>query len=108
MRVQFALCAQTASVDRSSNRLSIFNVIDHYPASILPVVIPALTFVAVIDSDQVESTNIRGVLEIIAKQLQIGRVELPITFVNGGRLARVIVNFQGIPIREAGPVNFLL
>jgi len=31
MRVQFALCAQSASVDRNSNRLSIFNVIDHFP-----------------------------------------------------------------------------
>jgi hypothetical protein len=108
MRVQFALCAQTASIDRSSNRLSIFNVIDHFPASVLPITIPALTFVAVIDSDKEESPNVKGVLEISANQVQVGRVELPITFVNGGRLARVVVNFQGVPIREAGPVTFRL
>jgi hypothetical protein len=107
MRVQFALCAQTASVDRSSNRLSIFNVIDHFPASSLPIVIPAITFVSIIESDKDESTNIKGILEITASKAMIARLELPITFVSG-RLARVVVNFQGVPVREAGPVTFRL
>jgi hypothetical protein len=88
--------------------LSIFNVIDHFPASALPITIPALTFVAVIDSDREESANVKGVLEISANESQIARVELPIAFVNGGRLARIVVNFQGIPVREAGPVTFRL
>jgi hypothetical protein len=107
MRVQFALCAQTASVDRSSNRLSIFNVIDHFPASVLPIVIPAITFVSIIESDEDESANVKAVLEISASNTLMARLELPITFVNG-RLARVIVNFQGLYIREAGPVTFRL
>ena len=107
MRVQFALCAQTASVDRSSNRLSIFNVIDHFPASSLPIVIPAITFVSIIESDKNESTNVKGILEIGSSKGLIARIELPITFVNG-RLARIVVNLQGIPIREAGPVTFRL
>lgn len=107
MRVQFALCAQTASVDRASNRLSIFNVIDHFPASVLPIVIPAISFVSIIESDKDESTNVKGVLQIIVNKELLAKVELPITFVNG-RLARVVVNFQGIPVREAGPVTFRL
>jgi hypothetical protein len=107
MRVQFALCAQTASIDRSSNRLSIFNVIDHFPASALPIVIPAITFVSIIESDTDESANVKGVLEIIVKNVLMGKMELPITFVNG-RLARVVVNCQGLPIREPGPVTFRL
>jgi hypothetical protein len=107
MRVQFALCAQTASVDRSSNRLSIFNVIDHFPASTLPIVIPALTFVSILESDKDESTNVKGILELIVNKALVARLELPITFVSG-RLARVVVNFQGIPVREAGPVTFRL
>jgi hypothetical protein len=107
MRVQFALCAQTASVDRSSNRLSIFNVIDHFPASVLPIVIPAVSFVSIIESDQDESTNVKGVLEISANKTLLARMELPIAFTSG-RLARVVVNFQGIPVREPGPVTFRL
>jgi len=101
MRVQFALCAQTASIDRASNRLSIFNVIDHLPTSSLPIVIPAISFVSIIESDKDESTNVKGILEILVSRASVARLELPISFVNG-RLARVVVNFQGIPVREAG------
>ena len=107
MRVQFALCAQTASIDRASNRLSIFNVIDHFPTSSLPIVIPAISFVSIIESDKDESTNVKGILEILVSRASVARLELPISFVNG-RLARVVVNFQGIPVREAGPVTFRL
>jgi len=107
MRVQFALCAQTASIDRSTNRLSIFNVVDHFPASALPIVIPAITFVSVIESDRDEGKNVKGVLEITASKEFVARFELPINFVNG-RLARVVLNFQGIPIRQSGPVTFRL
>jgi hypothetical protein len=107
VRAQFALYAQTASVDRSSNRLSIFNVIDHFPASVLPIVIPALSFVSIIDSDKDESTNVKAVLEIVVNKDLLARMDLPITVVNG-RLLRVVVNFQGIPVREAGPVTFCL
>lgn len=107
MKVQFALCAQSASVDRASNRLSIFNVIDHFPASTLPIVIPSLTFVSVIESDKDEGSNVKAMLEISSNTGLVAGVEIPINFVNG-RLARVIVTFQGIPIRESGPVKFRL
>jgi len=107
MRVQFALCAQTASVDRASNRLSIFNVIDHFPATVLPIVIPAITFVAVIESETDDNINVKGTLEITAGNNFLGKIEVPISFVNG-RLARVVLNFQGMPVHQAGPVTFRL
>jgi hypothetical protein len=107
MRVQFALCAQTASIDRNTNRLSIFNVIDQFPAATLPVIIPALTFVSVIVSDKDESTNVKGTLQVITNKHFLGGFDIPISFIDG-RLARVVVNFQGVPIQEAGPVTFRL
>lgn len=107
MRVQFALCAQTASIDRATNRLSIFNVIDQFPATTLPVVIPALTFVSVIVSDKNESTNVKGTLTVTTNKQFLGGFDVPIAFTDG-RLARVVLNFQGVPIQEAGPVTFRL
>lgn len=107
MKVQFALCAHTASVDRATNRLSIFNVIDQFPASVLPIYIPSIAFVSVIESDRDESPNVKGVLEITASARLLGRFEVPISFTNG-RLARVILNFQGMPVHQAGPVVFRL
>ena len=69
--------------------------------------IPAITFVSIIESDKDESTNVKGILEITVSKALVARLELPITFMSG-RLARVVVNFQGVPVREAGPVTFRL
>lgn len=106
MKVQFALCAQTASIDRATNRVSIFNVIDHFPVASLPVLIPALTFVAVIEGDSDDAT-MKGVLEISAKGSTIFKMDVPINFTSN-RLARIVLNFQGIPVREPGPLAFCL
>lgn len=91
MRVQFALCAQTASVDRSSNRISIFNVIDHIPTTTLPIMLPAITFVSILENDQNEAVNFRGVFEGKFNDKVIARGEVPVSFVWNGRLARVLL-----------------
>jgi hypothetical protein len=107
MRVQFALCAQSASVDRTSNRVSIFGVIDHLPVSTFPIVVPNVTFVSVIENDKGGESSIRGSLEISTKRGVVSQFDIPIYFTNN-RLARVVVNFQGIPVNEPTPLTFRL
>jgi hypothetical protein len=107
MKIQFALCAQTASVDRASNRLSIFNVFDQFPVSSFPIVIPSVTFVSVIESEETENNNIRGAIEIEANRVKVFGIEVPINFTSN-RLARVVLTFQGIPVGDAGPLTFRL
>lgn len=108
MRVQFALCAQTASVDRSSNRISIFNVIDHIPTTTLPILIPTITFVSILENDQNEAVNFKGVFEGKFNNNVIARGEVPVSFVWSGRLARVLLTLTGIPINENGTLSFTL
>jgi hypothetical protein len=107
MRVQFALCAQTASVDRATNRVSVFNVFDHLPVSSLPIVVPSVTFVSVIESEEAENNNISGAVEVEANNVPVFKVEVPINFTNN-RLARVVLTFQGIPVRDTGSLTFRL
>src|ERR1700685_2269517 len=107
MKVQFALCAQTASVDRASNRISIFNVIDHIPATTLPIILPALTFVSILEKDTHEATTYRGVFEGKINNNVVVRGEVPVSFVKG-RLARVLLTLNAIPIREYGTLSFSL
>jgi hypothetical protein len=107
MRVQFALCAQTASVDRASNRVSIFNVIDHIPAATLPLILPTITFVSILETDQGEAASYKGVFEGKLNANVIARGEIPVNFVNG-RLARVLLTLNSIPIREHGTLSFRL
>jgi hypothetical protein len=107
MRVQFALCAQTASVDRATNRVSIFNVFDHLPVTSLPVVVPSVTFVSVIESEKAENINVSGEIEIEANGVSIFKIQVPISFTDN-RLARVVLTFQGIPVRDTGSLTFRL
>ena len=107
MRVQFSLCAQTASVDRASNRVSIFNVIDHIPAASLPLILPTITFVSILETDQGEAASFKGVFEGKLNGTVIARGEVPVNFVNG-RLARVLLTLNSIPIREHGTLSFQL
>jgi hypothetical protein len=108
MRVQFALCAQSASIDRATSRISIFNVFDHFPVSTTPVSIPAVTFVSAIETDTDDLGEIKGVIELYGGDGLIGMAQVPITFTAANRLARVIVNFQGIPVNKTGPLCFRL
>jgi hypothetical protein len=109
MKVQFSLCAQTASVDRASNRLSIFSVVDHIPALSLPFVLPALTFVSILQSEQEEpvTANFTGVFEIRNNETLIAKADVPISFIYG-RLARVILNVTGLHIAAVGHLHFTL
>jgi hypothetical protein len=107
MKVQFALCAQTASVDRASNRLSIFNVIVHISTPSLPLVLPLVTFFTILETERDEPVNLRGVFQVIANNVVVIQGEVPVSFVNS-RLARVIVNVSSVPIREHGTLSFRL
>ena len=108
MKIRFALCAQTASVDRGSNRVSIFNVYDHFPVTSLPINIPTVTFICSMESDQGEETsNIKGIVDIEVNNHKVFGIEVPITFADH-RLARVILTFQGVPVSKPGPVVFRL
>jgi hypothetical protein len=107
LRVQFALCAQSVSIDRASNRLTIINVIDHWPASIIPIVLPSIAFVCILESDQDESVSYTGTLAITNNDNSILNANVPITFTNG-RLARVVLNVNSIPIRQYGTLSLTL
>jgi hypothetical protein len=108
MRTQFALCAQSASVDRSSNRVSIFNVIDHIPATSLPLILPSVTFVSILETEkQNEPVSFKGVFSVKLNNNIIVKGEVPVSFVNG-RLARVLLNMNGLQIREHGTLSFRL
>jgi hypothetical protein len=107
MKIQFALCAQTVTIDRTTNRVSIFNIIDHLTVVALPIVIPTITFFAVVESDQPENNNIEGYIEISNGEELVFRVPVPINFTDH-QLARVVLTFQGVPVRTSGHLSFRL
>jgi hypothetical protein len=106
MKTQFALCAQTVTVDRTSNQLSIINVMDLLPVSSFPHFIPSMAFVCVIESEEGEGP-IKGFFQILSNDVLVGASEVPINFTEN-RLARIVLNFQGIPVAKPGPLKFCM
>src|ERR1700734_1931301 len=106
MKIQFALCAQTVTVDRSSNRLSLINVIDLLPVSNFPHFIPSVAFVCLIESEDGDR-NVKGFVQISSNDVLVGAAEVPIHFTEN-RLARVVMNLQGIPVPKPGPLKFCM
>jgi hypothetical protein len=107
MKIQLALCAQTVTVDRATNRLSIFNVIDLLPVSSFPHYVPGIAFVCIIENDDDSNRNVKGFFQILSNGVLVAASEVPIHFTEN-RLARIVLNFQGIPVPKPGPLIFRL
>lgn len=106
MRAQFAVCAQTAIIDRASNQLSLLNIVDQLQVLTFPHILPTLTFVAILQGDsQTPSRELLGAFEVHNNRTLVAKDDVPVTFTNG-RLARVILNMSGLHIGESGFLKF--
>lgn len=107
MKVQFALCAQTATVDRATNRLSLVNVIDLLSAVSFPLYVPNIAFACVLESEGDNEGIVKGFFQILSNDVLLGASDVPINFTEN-RLARIVLNLQGIPVQKPGPLTFRL
>jgi hypothetical protein len=107
MRVLLAVCAAGASVDRFSNRLSIFNVMEEIPSPTFPVWIPEMTFVVVLRKENNEPPQFQARCRVQVGEAVISEGTLDVDF-GPNNTARGIMNFQGLPITTPGDVTFHL
>ena len=101
MIIQFIVCAQNVSVDRFTNKLSIFNVIDRIVAPSLPLWISELTVAASFLREGDEPIDYVGSIELALNHTPIVKTEVRGTF-RHGPTSRMIVNFPGLPIQSTG------
>src|SRR5690349_13049170 len=102
MKAEWAVLAQGASVDRFSNRLSIFNLVENIEAPSFPLFLPEAVFVALLKREDGERTVSDGILSIYSGESQLGQANVHIDFASS-LYNRQIITFQGIPIFK--PVN---
>lgn len=102
MKIEWALLAQAASVDRFSNRLSIFNLVENIEAPSFPLFLPEAVFVVLLKREEGEPAVSDGTLSIHAGESQLGQANVHIDF-ESSLYNRQIINFQIVPIFK--PVN---
>ena len=105
MELLFVACAETATVDAATNRLSMFNIAEEVPAAMFPSIIQTLTLVILLARSKGEGDDIQ--LKISADINGQQLFELPFNFSFLGKpRARGLANLQGIPLPSAGTLTF--
>jgi hypothetical protein len=102
MKVQLALLAQAASIDRFSNRLSIFNLVESFESPSFPLFVPEAVFVSVLRKEEGDPVVSDATLSVYAGESMIGQASVRVDF-EGAAHTRQVINFQGLPLLK--PVN---
>lgn len=101
MRLKRSICAESVSLDRFTDRLSIFNVVDRVSSLGFPLWIPQLALVVVIERDNREEPDPQvATLKAVLDGKVIAESQAFIQF-QGGSEARAILNFN-LPIPSPG------
>lgn len=99
MVVQFAAIAQAVSVDRFTNRLSVFNLLDSVESLRFPILIPELTYLAVLRKQPGDPVQFKTALAIFVGNLAVANAEIQVDFGTGPN-TRIIINFQNVPVTK--------
>jgi hypothetical protein len=109
MRLEFFVVAENVSVDRTTNELSVFNVMESLRADVFPGVIPKCVAVSLWrlepgDEGQDWQATIR--IYVPGENVQ----EFPTNFRSqpGATRHRVTQRIYGLPLRQAGDLRFEL
>ena len=105
MDVQLVVCAESASIDQQTNKLSLFGVMEELQGVGLPGLVPATSFVVLLRRTKSESQKPK--LKIVVSLNGKSFFESPINADFQTHLrCRSIVNLQGVPITGVGFLEF--
>jgi hypothetical protein len=97
MECLFLLCAESASVDTGTNRLSIFNVIEEISAAGFPAIVQNLTTVAMFSKKKSESGKVTVTVRIETDKSQQANLPIELDFQGKDRI-RLIAGLQNVQI----------
>lgn len=101
MKVIFAVCAESVSVDQQTNKLSILGIIEELSGAGFPGIIPSLSFIFVAQREKGDPETISYEIKISHNGKAMGDVPTNFSF-QGRPRTRAISNIQGIPIPGPG------
>ena len=105
MKVTFAALARIIVIDRFTNGMSLFQVVERIEAEKFPLLLPEAAFVAVLNREEGDPQQWDTELILHCGDAVVGKSDLHVDFENG--LAnRQVVNFQGLPVMTAADLLF--
>lgn len=107
MKVRLALCAEGSSVDKATNKLSIFNVIDKMNSMTYPLFMPKLCFVFAVDREENENLPTSATLRVLSAESIVSELRVPMSFSPDGS-SRSVANLNNLVIPKPGKLSFQL
>ena len=104
MKCTFAVCAEGASVDSTSNLLSIFNIIDEINSQTFPVAFPRLVVVFIVERADGDEDRNEAFITFKVNNEEKVRQPVLMDFQDKKRL-RLVLQFAGIVFTEPGQVR---
>ncbi len=106
--LEFFVVAESFSIDRQSNRLSIFNIVETLAAEEFPVVLPSMVVITCLNlTDDELGEDFQVLLNVRSGggDSPLGG-PFPTNFKARSRRHRIIQSFQGVPFNDPGDIMF--
>ena len=105
MKCTLFLVCEAAFIDSRTNNLSLINVLDEINAQGLPVVIPKLFTVAVIEREKKEKASPEFILRISQGKKKLVDQRIKVDF-QGKKRVRQLIEFNGFMLHKPGDLCF--
>lgn len=105
MRLLLCTCAHSFSVDESSKRLSIFNIIEQMNATAFPAPMPPIYLITTLAKDDGDGEEIDLQLTIDVDGEEVANLPLSSNF-QGKPKNRIIAELGGLIVPRAGQLSF--
>lgn len=101
MKCVLSACAESASLDKATNRVSLFNILDASSSLTFPYVISKLSLLFILQSEAGDGDEQEGFVSLNFEDQEKGKRPIKFDFEGKPRL-RLIVAAEGISINKPG------
>lgn len=105
MRPKFILCAETVIVDQSTNNLSIVGVFEDITPLSLPIIVPRMTIVSVVEREDGDPAETPCHVRVSMGDQILFEQDNSYAFQNKPRLRNIML-FGGMPLSQPGILRF--
>jgi hypothetical protein len=104
MKILYLMCSESGAVDTTTNRLSIFNVLEEINAVAFPVIQPSLLISMLIERLPADPSNCTLQIVVNANNQQLFTIPMPVDF-QGKLRARSLAQVQGVLLSAPGQLK---
>jgi hypothetical protein len=105
MELVFLACAESASIDQATNKLSLFNVIEEFSGVVFPGMVQTAALVLIFTKEAAEPDQANLEISIVHNGQRLFSAPLVVQFQQLLR-SRVIAHMNGLPLNGPGQVSF--